>query len=73
MPTSVWRRAPTDRIASSDLSSFSSDSTALTAFEQAFIMPRGINAMTTTSTSYGITIKDVIGMLQPHELCGQGD
>lgn len=51
---------------SSELSSFSNETTALTAIEQSFIMPRGINVIATTSTSYGITIKDIIGMLRAH-------
>ncbi|KAH9929331.1 uncharacterized protein B0H18DRAFT_996604 [Fomitopsis serialis] len=53
---------------SSDLSSFSNETAALTVFEQAFIMPRGINIMTTTSTSYGITIKDIVVANENHQI-----
>ncbi|KZT68592.1 DUF1620-domain-containing protein [Daedalea quercina L-15889] len=53
---------------SSDLSSFSNETTALAVYEQAFIIPRGISTMTTTSTSYGITIKDIIVANENHQI-----
>lgn len=48
---------------SSDLSSLSNKTTSITMFEQAFVFPRGISALSTTSTTYGISMKDIIGML----------
>ena len=46
---------------SSDLSSFSGDSTKISVYEQSYVFPRSISAIATTSTKYGISIKDVIG------------
>ncbi|TFY63636.1 hypothetical protein EVJ58_g3135 [Rhodofomes roseus] len=41
---------------------------ALAVFEQAFILPRGINVITTTSTSNGITIKDLVVASETHQI-----
>ncbi|PCH43293.1 DUF1620-domain-containing protein [Wolfiporia cocos MD-104 SS10] len=48
------------RTRSSDLSSLSKDTTAIQSFEQAYVLPHGVTAMSTTSTKYGITMKDII-------------
>ncbi|KZT08987.1 DUF1620-domain-containing protein [Laetiporus sulphureus 93-53] len=49
-----------DKRRSSDLSSLSADTIAITAFEQAYVLPHGIRTISTTSTTYGITMKDII-------------
>ncbi|KAH9942115.1 hypothetical protein B0H21DRAFT_526939 [Amylocystis lapponica] len=49
-----------DKTRSSDMSSLSNETTAVSTFEQAYVFPGGITAMTTTSTSYGISVKDLI-------------
>ncbi|OCH86588.1 DUF1620-domain-containing protein [Obba rivulosa] len=49
-----------DKIRSSDLTSCSNATTAFTAFEQAYVFPFGIQTLTTTSTKYGISVKDII-------------
>ena len=46
---------------SSDLSSFSGDSTKISVYEQSYVFPRSISAIAPPSTKYGISIKDVIG------------
>jgi ER membrane protein complex subunit 1 len=46
---------------SSELSSLSQQSGDMTAFEQVYLYPHGITTMATTSTKYGMTVKDVIG------------
>ena len=45
---------------SSDMSSLSNETTAVNIYEQAYIFPRGIRTLTPTSTSYGISVKDII-------------
>ncbi|KAH8102954.1 hypothetical protein BXZ70DRAFT_889895 [Cristinia sonorae] len=49
-----------DKTSSSDLSSYSNASTSVYHFEQGYIFPRGISAMATTSTKYGISVKDIL-------------
>ncbi|KAI0772317.1 DUF1620-domain-containing protein [Trametes elegans] len=49
-----------EKILSSDLSSLSNETTAVSVYEQAYVFPRGITTLSPTSTSYGITIKDII-------------
>ncbi|RDX49601.1 DUF1620-domain-containing protein [Lentinus brumalis] len=49
-----------DKRRSSELSSLSNETTAVSVYEQAYIFPRGIRTLTPTSTSYGITVKDII-------------
>ena len=46
---------------SSDMTSLSNETTAVNVYEQAYIFPRGIRTFAPTSTTYGITIKDIIG------------
>ncbi|EIN05678.1 DUF1620-domain-containing protein [Punctularia strigosozonata HHB-11173 SS5] len=49
-----------DKTRSSELSSLSPKSTALSALEQVYLFPHGVMTMTTTSTKYGMTAKDLI-------------
>ncbi|OAX35578.1 DUF1620-domain-containing protein [Rhizopogon vinicolor AM-OR11-026] len=51
---------PDDKTKSSELSSYSNKTLQVTAYEQAFIMPHGITAMSPTSTKFGISTKDII-------------
>lgn len=46
---------------SSDVSVYSNASADISIYEQTYILPAGVTALTTTSTKYGITLKDVIG------------
>ncbi|GJE85471.1 PQQ and DUF1620 domain-containing protein [Phanerochaete sordida] len=48
------------KISSSDLSSFANSSTNVNVIEQTYVFPRGVSAMTTTTTKFGITSKDLI-------------
>lgn len=50
---------------SSELSSYSEKMMDITAYEQSFIYPHAISAITLTSTKFGITSKDVVGMAFP--------
>ncbi|KAI0651032.1 DUF1620-domain-containing protein [Trametes meyenii] len=45
---------------SSDLTSLSNDTVSVSIYEQSYVFPRGITTLSPTSTSYGITIKDII-------------
>jgi hypothetical protein len=47
---------------SSDMSAFSVDSMQVEALEQSYIFAHGITAITTTSTKFGISSKDIIGL-----------
>ena len=47
---------------SSDMTSYSKESMNVTAIEQSYVFPHGITAITTTSTKFGITSKDIVGM-----------
>lgn len=42
------------------MSSFSNRTTEITAYEQSYVAPYGIAALTTTSTKFGVTAKDII-------------
>jgi len=57
-----------DKIKSSDLSSLSNQSTAITAFEEAYVFPNGVSALSTTSTTYGITVRDIIVANENHQI-----
>jgi hypothetical protein len=64
------------RIRSSDMSSYSSKSVDVMAIEQAYVFPFAITAMAPTSTKFGITNKDLIGMSfvsQFHSVCSAVD
>jgi hypothetical protein len=54
-------RSKTKRPISSELSAFSNSNVDVTAVEQSYVFPYGISAITTTSTKFGITSKDIIG------------
>ena len=43
------------------MSSLSNGTTDVSVYEQAFVFPRGIRTLAPTSTSYGISVKDIIG------------
>ncbi len=58
---SAGKRQANCALLSSELSSLSNETTAVSVYEQAYIFPRGIRTFTPTSTSYGITVKDIIG------------
>ena len=45
------------------MSSLSNETTAVSVYEQAYIFPRGIRTLVPTSTTYGISMKDIIGVL----------
>nr|VWO96186.1 Non-canonical non-ribosomal peptide synthetase FUB8 (EC (Fusaric acid biosynthesis protein 8) [Ganoderma boninense] len=45
---------------SSDMSSLSNGTADVSVYEQAFVFPRGIRTLAPTSTSYGISVKDII-------------
>jgi hypothetical protein len=47
-------------VRSSDMSSLHDRSMDITAYEQAYVVPYGIDALTTTSTKFGVTVKDII-------------
>lgn len=51
---------PDDKTGSSELSSYSNNTLAVTAIEQSYIFPHAITSITTTSTKYGISTKDII-------------
>ncbi|KAG0701659.1 hypothetical protein DFH29DRAFT_925728 [Suillus ampliporus] len=51
---------PDDKTRSSELSSYSNKTLHVSAYEQAFIMPHGITAISPTSTKFGISTKDII-------------
>lgn len=45
---------------SSDMSSFSNKTMQVTVYDRAFVSQNGISALTTTSTKFGVTAKDII-------------
>ncbi|KIP12195.1 hypothetical protein PHLGIDRAFT_62449 [Phlebiopsis gigantea 11061_1 CR5-6] len=49
-----------DKTGSSALSSYSNASTSVHTYEQSYVFPRGVTAITTTATKFGITSKDII-------------
>ena len=48
---------------SADMSSYDENMRNVTAFERAYIFPHKVTAIATTSTKFGITSKDIIGVL----------
>lgn len=46
---------------SSELSSYSIENSKLNVYEQTYVFPRAITAMATTTTKYGISVKEIIG------------
>ncbi|CDO75706.1 hypothetical protein BN946_scf184493.g4 [Trametes cinnabarina] len=53
---------------SSDLSSLSNETTSISVYEQSYVFPHGITTMSPTSTSYGITMKDIIIANENHQI-----
>jgi outer membrane protein assembly factor BamB len=51
---------PDDKTKSSELSSYSNKTLHINAYEQSFIMPHGITAISPTSTKFGVSTKDII-------------
>ncbi|EGO03055.1 hypothetical protein SERLA73DRAFT_103134 [Serpula lacrymans var. lacrymans S7.3] len=49
-----------EKIKSSDITSYSNKSAEVTAYERSFVLPYGLAALTTTTTKFGITTKDLI-------------
>ncbi|OBZ74558.1 ER membrane protein complex subunit 1 [Grifola frondosa] len=49
-----------DKTKSSDMSSLSNETADVTIFEQSYVYPRDISTLSTTSTTYGISMKDII-------------
>lgn len=40
----------------------------MSIYEQAYVFPRAVTTLSSTSTSYGITTKDIIGALRRYQL-----
>ncbi|TFK65860.1 DUF1620-domain-containing protein [Pluteus cervinus] len=57
-----------DKTESSDLSSYSPDSANVTAYERSFLFPHAITAVTTTTTKFGISSKDLIVATDNHKI-----
>ncbi|KAI9058646.1 DUF1620-domain-containing protein [Trametes sanguinea] len=57
-----------ERTMSSDLSSLSNETTSVSVYEQAYVFPYGITTLSPTSTSYGITMKDIIVANDNHQI-----
>ncbi|KAJ7065423.1 hypothetical protein C8F01DRAFT_1125582, partial [Mycena amicta] len=53
---------------SSDMSAFSQDIMRVEAMEQSYVYPHGVTAITTTSTKFGITTKDIIVATQNNKI-----
>lgn len=51
---------PDDKTKSSELSSYSNETLHISTYEQSFIMPHGITAISSTSTKFGVSTKDII-------------
>ncbi|KAI0270649.1 DUF1620-domain-containing protein [Gloeopeniophorella convolvens] len=51
---------PDDRTKSSELSAYSNKTLAVSTVEQAYVFPHAITAITTTSTKFGVSMKDII-------------
>ncbi|KAH9886661.1 DUF1620-domain-containing protein [Cubamyces lactineus] len=49
-----------EKVQSSDLTSLANETTSVSVYEQSYVFPRGITTWATTSTSYGISMKDII-------------
>ncbi|KAJ6617050.1 hypothetical protein B0H10DRAFT_1349440 [Mycena sp. CBHHK59/15] len=57
-----------EKTQSSDMSAFSAESINVEALEQSYVFAHGITAITTTSTKFGITAKDVILATQNNKI-----
>ncbi|KAI0920704.1 hypothetical protein AcV5_010378 [Taiwanofungus camphoratus] len=57
-----------DKTKSSDLTSLSNETSAVAVFEQSYILSHGITTLSTTSTAYGITMKDLIVANENHQV-----
>ncbi|KAF8644498.1 hypothetical protein AX16_008429 [Volvariella volvacea WC 439] len=53
-------KAVDEKTRSADMSSYNVGEINLTAYERSWVFPHGITALTTTSTKFGITSKDII-------------
>ncbi|KAG6829349.1 hypothetical protein H0H92_004715 [Tricholoma furcatifolium] len=53
---------------SSDMSSYDKDSINVLAYEQAYLFPHAITALSPTSTKFGMTVKDVIVATRSHQV-----
>ena len=51
-----------NQLYSLEISAFSNATTNFMKFEQAYVFPHAITALTPTSTKFGITTKDLIGL-----------
>ncbi|TCD70607.1 hypothetical protein EIP91_002637 [Steccherinum ochraceum] len=49
-----------EKISSPDLSSYSNKTTSVAVYEESYVFPRAIRAMSTTSTKFGISVKDIL-------------
>lgn len=49
-----------DKTGSSEISSYANATTKVKVYEQSYVFPRGVTALATTSTKFGITSKDLI-------------
>ncbi|KAJ6621455.1 hypothetical protein B0H10DRAFT_2163080 [Mycena sp. CBHHK59/15] len=63
-----WSHGLTLSDRSSDMSAFSAESINVEALEQSYVFAHGITAITTTSTKFGITAKDVILATQNNKI-----
>ncbi|KAJ7066771.1 DUF1620-domain-containing protein [Mycena belliarum] len=57
-----------EKTQSSDMSAFSAENMKIEALEQSYIFGHGITAITTTSTKFGITSKDIIVATRNHKI-----
>ncbi|KAF5367352.1 hypothetical protein D9615_010290 [Tricholomella constricta] len=57
-----------EKTMSSDMSSFSDGSVNVVAFEQSYVFPHAITAMSPTSTKFGMTSKDLIVASRNHQI-----
>ncbi|KAG6836912.1 hypothetical protein H0H93_001278 [Arthromyces matolae] len=57
-----------DKTKSSDMSAFANDSVNVHAYEQAFILPHAITALSPTSTKFGMSVKDLIVASRTHQV-----
>ncbi|KAI5994746.1 hypothetical protein EDD15DRAFT_2547193 [Pisolithus albus] len=59
-------KKPDDVTRSSELSSYSNATTDFTTYEQAYLIPYGVTALSTTSTRLGVTLKNLIVASRRH-------
>ncbi|KAJ7777155.1 hypothetical protein B0H16DRAFT_1879286 [Mycena metata] len=64
----LYEGGPDEKTQSSDMSAFSVDSMQVEALEQSYVYAHGITAITTTSTKFGITSKDIIVATQNNKI-----